>query len=171
MEVRMRRLWIAFLVGTLLLGLLSGCAPGESNKVNCSAGGEVCITLQMDDFFKAADPVKVEITVTSKIDIADLYVGLRYDPRIILEVPETWENFVSPAYEGAGLSGWFVKIKAGEKLTFTRTLHFPAETGWYSVGARFNHNIPPYVGSEGVSILILDEKGQVIGYLTLEMRN
>lgn len=121
----------------LVLCLLAACSPGGSvsGRINCSYQGEVCITISTVQFFEISSPVPLKITVTSSKDFPDLHVTLVTAAEVIVDGPQTWENFLSSSSIERGVAYWDFPIKAGQPLIFNRVLHFPSRLGYFNVNA------------------------------------
>lgn len=117
---------------------LAACTSGGSafNRINCSSGGEICITITPVEPMHFADPVTVMIKVTSSKDISDLHVSLHTLPVVKVDGPRDWESNLSSRTNDPGIATWDFTIKAGQTLTFNRVLHFPPEVGYFDVGVR-----------------------------------
>jgi hypothetical protein len=136
-----RRIGLVSLI-VLMLWALTACAPGgglNGRKLNCSAGGEVCLNLSTVQTFKTGEAVPLKITVTSTKDITDLHVSLSYNSEIQMDGPQTWENNLLYPTLDQGFAYWNFPIKAGQTLTFNRVLHFPLREGYFDVLVEVNN--------------------------------
>ncbi len=117
----------------LLLGLLPACSQGGSSddRRHCSYEGEVCVSLDITPRFEVSTPVDLKVTVTSAKDFPDLHLTLVFNSDIVIDGVDTWEDSLKNKTIDNGLAFWNFEIKAGQTLTFTRVLHFPAKQQGY----------------------------------------
>jgi hypothetical protein len=148
----------------LALCYLAACSPGgpSSGKLNCSHGGEVCITLSTVQSFAAGDPVQLKITVTSSKDITDLNVVLHTGAEVSVDGPQTWENYLTYSSIDKGYAYWNFAIKAGQSLTFNRVLHFPLKEGYFYVSAEVVNLGRIITAVDSFYVVLTQDGGQVI---------
>jgi hypothetical protein len=117
----------------LSLGILSSCSQGgtSEDRKHCSYEGEVCVHLDIVPSFAAGDPVDLVISVTSSKDFPDLSLSISYNAEITMDSVDTWEDNLRNSTIGNGVAYWSFEMKAGETLSFTRVLHFPAREQGY----------------------------------------
>lgn len=133
----MKRPEICLLILVILFAnSLGACSPGGPSygPENCSSGGEVCITLQPVEPINFGEPVTVTINVTSTKEIPELSVSLQTEGTV--DGPLNWENYLSYKLVSPGIGIWNFAIKAGQTLTFTRVVNFPAKEGYYDIVAQ-----------------------------------
>ena len=130
--MKKQKIYLAILV-ILALCFLNSCASGgsASGKMNCSHGGEVCISMSTAPLFSKGSPVPLTITVNSTKDIPDLHVLLRIPAEATIDGPKTWENYLTASAMFPLSASWDFPIKAGQTLTFNRVLHFPSQQEGY----------------------------------------
>ena len=116
------------------LSLLSACSQGGSSddRRHCSYEGDVCVNLDIVPSFAAGDPVDLVITVTSSKDFSDLHLVMQFNGEVTVDDVVTWEENLRNPTIGNGHAYWNFEMKAGQTLTFTRVLHFPARQQMYS---------------------------------------
>ena len=143
---------------------LTSCSQGGSayGKMNCSPGGEVCITISTVQSFSVSGPVALKITVTSSKDISDLLVSLNTSTEVTVDGPQYWENYLSYTLIERGMAVWKFAIKADQLLTFNRVLHFPAKEGWFSINAEVVNFGRTLVGIDSFGVLITRDGGYVL---------
>ncbi len=165
MAVNMKNLRIYFLV-LIILGLtfISSCLPHgpSSNRVNCSMGGEVCITIDKVQPFTMGEPMLLRINVSSTKDFSDLHVTLQTTHDITVDGPNSWENFLTNSSNELGFAYWNFPIKAGQTLSFNRILRFPREEGFYFIYAEVVNKGRTIDASENLSVLLEQKGAQVI---------
>ncbi len=127
-----------FLLVSIILSFifLASCAQGgnDSNALNCSAGGEICIVIDKVQPITMGDPMPITINVSSKKDFSDTHVTLFIQGGTIsVDLPQTWENSVTAGRNDAGTQSWEFAIKADQTLSFKRVIRFPLEEGYYSI--------------------------------------
>jgi hypothetical protein len=132
MEVEMKRFYKILLIGLFLTGgFLTACSQNES--LNCSSGGEICIQTVIASTFPKGQAVPLAITITSKKDFDKIGVSLSVPgEKNVVDAP-TWEPFITATYFDQGDASWAFPIKAGQTITFQRTLHFPPHEGIFTV--------------------------------------
>jgi len=155
-----------YLLVLIILGgcLLAACAQGGSAaNLNCSTGGEICITTQIVDTFPMGKPVPMKITVTSTKDIANLQVAIMMPTGAgTVEGPQNWEDFLSKASCGPGIADWIFDIKAGQTLTFNRVLDFPShQEAGFSVISEVENVGRTIRAVDGFGVIITNDGGHV----------
>jgi len=151
----MKKLGISLMILIIVAAsYLTACSPGGSNNLNCSAGGEVCVTISTVQSFAKGNPVSLKIEVTSSKDISYLHVTLHVPGDVTIDGPQNWENDISSPQNETGYTGWDFSIKAGKTRTFTRVLHFPSKPGYFDVSV--------HVGNKGGTIDAFDDFSIVI---------
>ncbi len=117
-----------------LIWLLSACAQGapSPSNVNCSAGGEICISVISANSSAIGQAFPIKISVTSNKDNYDLFISLDTLSEVVVDGPETWENNLTFTSNQSGLAEWGFSIKGGQTVTFTRVLHFPNREGIFN---------------------------------------
>ena len=110
------------------LSFLSACSQGGTSEdsKHCSYEGEVCVHLDIVPTFAAGEPVDLVITVTSAKDFPDLSLSISFNSEITMDRVDTWEDNLRNSTIGNGVAYWNFEMKAGQTLSFTRVLHFPA---------------------------------------------
>jgi hypothetical protein len=136
-EAVMRGIVICLFVSAILSACyLTSCTTGGSSysRTNCSSEGEICVKIKPVEPIRFEDPVVVSIQVTSSNEISDLHLALHTLPVVKVDGTETWESNLNSTVHTPGLATWNFSIKAGETISFNRTLYFPSEkaarTSW-----------------------------------------
>ncbi|HVN55602.1 MAG TPA: hypothetical protein VMT46_14810 [Anaerolineaceae bacterium] len=153
----MKKLHIPFLILVILaINFLVSCTQSgaSSNAINCSAGKEVCITIDKIQPFTMGEPMPLNIIVSSTKDFTDLHVSITTHSDITVDGPESWESYLTKAANEPGLAYWNFAIKAGQTLAFKRVLRFPAEEGYYSVDVEVVNTGRIIDASDGLDILL-----------------
>ncbi len=160
----MKRPEICLLILVIIaLCSLAACSPGGSayGRINCSPGGEVCITTSAVEPINFGDPVKLTIKVTSSKDISNLHVTLQSPAEVTTDGPQNWENYLSHTLIQPGYAGWDFAIKAGQTLTFNRVLHLPAREGSFFIGAEVITVGQTLVGTDSFYIYMTHDGGKI----------
>jgi hypothetical protein len=137
---------------------LATCAQRGSafGRINCSSGGEVCITITAVEPINFGDPVRLIIKVSSSKDISDLEVSL-YTWGGTVDGPQDWEKYLSSTYISPGFAFWTFAINAGQTLTFNRVVHYPNSEGYFNIGAEAVTFNRIYVGDDSFYIHMTHE--------------
>lgn len=142
---------------------LAACAQDAStNKMNCSIGGEVCITTSAASSFSKSIPVALRIIVTSSKDFSDLHVTLDTGAEVTVYGPQAWEKFLSSSSTAPGFAFWNFAIKAGQSLTSDRVLHFPSREGYFYMIAEVVNTGKILDAKDSFYVLISKDSGKVI---------
>ncbi len=121
----------------LLIVGLTACAGASSfGKHNCSAGGEVCIEVCVDEPIFFGEPVIVTITVTSEKNISRLGVSLYHNVDITVEGPQGWEEDLQNVTIYKSGASWGVPITASRPAIFIRKLILSPREGDFYIIAR-----------------------------------
>jgi hypothetical protein len=163
----MKHLNILLVIFVMLVSeFLTACAPGgsASGNSNCSAKGSLCITVSTDSDPKFAVRYRVtlKILVTSQNNLPETFVVLHLNGGVILDGPQSWENYLSHSSYDQGLVTWNFPIKAGQTLTFNRVVRFPKEDGSYNITVTVGTPVEPMAGSDSFDVFVLGESGSII---------
>jgi hypothetical protein len=77
--------------------------------------------------------VPLAITITSKKDFDKIGISLDIPGEVNVVDAPTWEPFITATYFSKYGASWAFPIKAGQTITFQRTLHFPPHEGIFTV--------------------------------------
>jgi hypothetical protein len=161
MEANMKSPEICLAILVILAAcFLDACSSGGS--VKCSAGGEVCIGMSTAPAFSMGSPVSLRITVTSSKDIPDLHVTLAKPAEVIMDGPQSWENYLSTSSNDPLFAYWNFAIKAGQTLTFDRVLHFPSHEGLFDIVAEAVNSGRIIEAVDSFSVQITNNGGHII---------
>ncbi len=155
-----------FLTGLAIISitLLASCfqSGSSSNAVNCSAGKEVCITIDKVQPFTMGEPMLLNISVHSEKDFTVLHASLQTFSGVTVDGPQTWETYLTTAVNDPGLAYWDFSIKAGQTLTFKRVLRFPPDEGYYWMVVEVVNTGRIYIASESLTVLLEHKGVQVV---------
>jgi hypothetical protein len=166
MEENMKRPEICFLILVMIASFsLVACSPDGivSNKMNCSSGGELCITTSVNDTIQFGGPVKLSIKVTSSKDMSDLEVSIHSPSDFTVDGPQGWENFLTYASLQPGYAIWTFDIKAGQTLTFNRVLHFPSKEGYFDIIVVVVNPGGTLIGTDSFTVHMTKNGGVIYG--------
>lgn len=96
MVPNMKKLEIYFLgLGIIVITMLSSCAQSgsSSNAVNCSAGREVCISIDKVQPFTMGEPMLMNISIHSEKNFSVLHASLQTFSGVTVDGPQTWRIF------------------------------------------------------------------------------
>jgi hypothetical protein len=127
---------IRLLACIFLLSGLAACAGGAPypDRLNCSAGGEICVELSADEPIDFGEPVVVTITVTSEKDFPELGIHLATDPYGYAMIQDAEKDELGQVVtKEPSKVYWLVEIKENQPVTFTRKIYIPPDDGglWY----------------------------------------
>ncbi len=161
----MRRSGICLnILAMLALCYLAACSQGGSapGRMNCSHGGEVCVSLSTVKSFAISDSVALKITVSSSKDISDLYLTLHTGADITVDGPQTWENDLSSPSIAPGYAYWDFAVKAGQTIIFNRVLHFLQSEGYFNIDVNVVNFGRIIEAEDSFYVLLTQAGGQVI---------
>lgn len=129
----MRRLMVCAL---LLAGLAACSGSSYPDRHNCSANGEVCIEVRVEEPISFGGEVTVTITVTSEKDVSDLSIILEYEPDVFLLGIQDWEKESRDVTIWDMGASWNITIEANQPLVFKRILMLPPREGEFAIRAQ-----------------------------------
>jgi hypothetical protein len=126
----MRRSFLLVVLIFWMTGCIGASAPG--GRV-CREG--LCIMIAVPEPVRFGEPVVVKITVTSDQDIKNLGVSIYYDVDAVVDISRDLETGSRDIIVYKGGASWMTDIRAGEEITFVRSLALPRREGWFTIVA------------------------------------
>jgi hypothetical protein len=112
------------------------------------------------------EPVVVKITVTSDQDIKNLGVSIYHDVDAVVDISRDVETGTRDIIVYKGGASWMTDIRAGEEITFVRSLALPRREGWFTIVAnavkpdstRVVHSLTIHYAPEGSTVYLSGTK-------------